>query len=585
MITEASTRVVRRLALAGALAVALGGACAGSVAADPHGPQPSGRVPYSPSELVLADGRVRALSTLAAAASAATTQAAPAPPVAGAAARAGLTFPQALASLAVKRELPGGLAASDRAAWIAARISYKQLSGARRAELGAVLDTLTAVAHAGELTPSRVPELMLTLARNRQWWTSGPELSYGQRVGFPGSGLVWEYYPGQGIQIQWLGTFGAANGLYDDHSYNALASLLDQAVGLAAVRAGGIAWEYDFAFDGGEPPWVSSITEGTAVQALARAGTTLEVPAFLTDAHEALGIFTVAAPVGIRSPTSAGARYLIYSFAPHEYVINAFIQSLVGLFDLASTGDTLATSLFRAGLAQARIDVPKYNTGFWSLYDQYSESTLSYHELLTGFLVNLCDETHETTPTALAILGLTPPTGTTGTTGTTGSTGTTGATGTTGTTGSTGTTSTGGTTFGSTGTTGPTGATGTTGTTVNPNDIFCTAAASFKTDLKQPPVITIAHLASTHATLLAQVPITLSKISEVTFAVSYGGHVVSETSIELGHGRHSLDWRPPHRGAWTVTVSAVDLAGNHAQTSAKVTILAPPAHRAHKPAP
>jgi hypothetical protein len=579
MTMQASTRLSRRLGLLGALALLIGGAGVGVVAAAAN-PAGAGRRPYSPLELVLDHGRVRARSPLAAAASAS----APAPaaaPQAGAAAKAGLTFPQALAALATKRELSGTLAAADRAGWIAARISYKQLSGTRRTELGAVLDTLTAIAHAGELTPSRLPELVLTLARNRQWWSSGPLLSYGQRVGFPSSGLVWEYYPGQGIQIQWLGSFGAANGLYDTHNYNALAALLDQAVSLAAVRGEGIAWEYDFSFDGGAPPWVSAITEGTAVEALAAAGKALELPAYLTYAHQALGIFTLQPPVGVRSPTRAGARYLIYSFAPDEYVINAFIQSLVGLFDLASTGDTLATSLFREGLAQARIDVPKYNTGFWSLYDQYSESTLSYHELLTGFLVNLCSQTHETTPAALSILGLTPPpTGATGTTGPTGSTGSTGATG------ASGTSTTGGTTFGgSTGSTGTTGSTGPTGPTgpVNPNNVFCTVAASFKADLKQPPVITLGHLTSTHATIVAHVPMKLSKISAVTFAVSYASHVVSQTTLELGHGSHSLTWRPPHAGTWTVTLAATDLAGNRAQATTTVKILAAPAHR-HKPA-
>ena len=34
------------------------------------------------------------------------------------------------------------------------------------------------------------------------------------RVSFPGSELVWEYYAGQGIEIQWLGTFGEGNGYY-----------------------------------------------------------------------------------------------------------------------------------------------------------------------------------------------------------------------------------------------------------------------------------------------------------------------------------------------------------------------------------
>ena len=227
-----------------------------------------------------------------------------------------------------------------------------------------MLGNLTAIARAGLLTPSRLPALVLTLADNRQWWTSGPLLAPDQRVGFPGSGLVWEYYPGQGIEIQWLGTFGAANGLYDQHNWTAATNLLNQAIGLAALRGGGIAWEYDFSFDGGAPPWVSAITEGTAVQALGTTGAALENSSFIAAAHRGLGIFTLGPPTGIRSPTAAGARYLIYSFAPHEFVINAFIQSLVGLFDLAaSTGDSEAAALFRAGNAQARLDLPHYNTG------------------------------------------------------------------------------------------------------------------------------------------------------------------------------------------------------------------------------
>ena len=56
--------------------------------------------------------------------------------------------------------------------------------------------------------------LFQTLSRNVQWWTHGPLLAADQRVEFPGSQLVWEYYPGQGIQLQVLGSFGKANGLY-----------------------------------------------------------------------------------------------------------------------------------------------------------------------------------------------------------------------------------------------------------------------------------------------------------------------------------------------------------------------------------
>jgi hypothetical protein len=577
MIMEASTHHLRRLGLAGVAALAIAAAAAGGVAADPH-PRSGPAHPYSPLELVLSGGRVHPVQALAAAASAATPLT-PAPPLAGAAAKAGLTFPQALAALTAHRELPASTGAADRSIWIAARVCYKKLSGTRRAELGAVLDNLTQIAHAGELTPSRVPGLVLTLQRNTQWWSTGPLLSYGQRVGFAGSGLVWEYYPGQGIEIQWLGTFGAANGLWAQHNYDPFAALLDQAVSLATLRGGGFAWEYDFAFDGGAPLWVSAITEGTAVQALTEAATTLQSSAFLADAHQALGIFSVAPPTGVRSATAAGARYLIYSFAAHEYVINALVQSLVGLFTLASTGDPLAISLFRSGDAQAILDVPHFSTGYWSMYDQSAESTLSYHELLTGFLVNLCAQTHETNPTALSILGLAAPHGATGTTGSTGSTGATGTTGTTG------ATATGGTPFGgATGSTGTTGPTGPTGPSGNLNDVFCTAAAAFKADLRQPPVLTIGRLSSTRATALAHVPMTLSKVSTVTFAVAYGGHVVSQTMLELGHGSHSLLWRPPHSGSWTVTLNAVDLAGNHAtQATQAVRILPPPPPHRHKP--
>src|SRR6202035_586451 len=92
--------------------------------------------------------------------------------------------------------------------------SLGRLGGTRRTELGAVLANARAIAAAGQLTASRLPALFLTLERNRHWWTSEPLLSSGERVSFPGSRIVWEYYPGQGLEIQWLATFGEANGYF-----------------------------------------------------------------------------------------------------------------------------------------------------------------------------------------------------------------------------------------------------------------------------------------------------------------------------------------------------------------------------------
>ena len=114
---------------------------------------------------------------------------------------------------------------------------------ARAVELDAVTENLHDIATAGELSASRLPQLFLTLERNVQWWPSDPMLAYGQRVSFPGSQLVWEYYPGQGLQLQILASFGKANGLFDQgpSEYPAMQSLLGELIPLAAQRAGGIA--------------------------------------------------------------------------------------------------------------------------------------------------------------------------------------------------------------------------------------------------------------------------------------------------------------------------------------------------------
>ena len=133
------------------------------------------------------------------------------------------------------------------------------------------------------------------------------------------------------------------------------------------------------------PPWVSAMAQGTGIEALTRAyrafgpgrrrptgGGSPATPSaapYLQIAHRALSIFTVGPPVGVRIGTSIGARYLQYSFAPGADIINAFLQSLIGLYDYAHvSGDREAAALFAAGDRQARAELPQFDTGRWSLY-------------------------------------------------------------------------------------------------------------------------------------------------------------------------------------------------------------------------
>jgi hypothetical protein len=273
-----------------------------------------------------------------------------------------------------------------------AKVTVKKLHGARRRQLDAVLSNTRALAATGLLTAQRAPLAFLTLQRNRAWWAGGPLLRSGQRVSFTGSQLVWQYYPGQGLQVQWLGTFGRANGLFQAQNHDPeLRALLDEAVGLAVPRAGGIAWESLFGFDGGRPPWVSGLSQGTAIQALARAAVRLQAPAYFQAARSALGIFRTPPPEGVLVATPVGAHYLQYSFNPNLRIINGFIQALNGLFDFAElANDPEGRALFAAGEAEARVEVPLFDTGAWSLYRPGRESELGYHTLLRDFLRGLC---------------------------------------------------------------------------------------------------------------------------------------------------------------------------------------------------
>jgi hypothetical protein len=469
------------------------------------------------------------------------------------AARAKLTFAAGLDRLLAAGQIDQATRDADRAALLAARRSLGRITGTRHVELGAVLAILDEVAAAGGLTPSRLPELVLTLTRNRTWWTTGPLLSAGRRVGFAGSELVWQYYPGQGLQIQWLGTFGKANGYFlGGTTHNTqLAALLDEAIALAAQRAGGIAWEYDFHFDGGSPPWVSGLAEGTAVQALGRAAVRFGRPDYFTAASSGLGIFSAPPPAGVRVGTPVGARYLIYSFAPHELVINAFVQALVGLYDYAGLSNSDAVrALFTAGEAQARIDVPHYDTGAWSLYDQSTESDLSYHVLLRDFLSHLCERLRA--PATVAQTVVTPPPPAATTVG-----------------------PSGGTPAGTPTTPTPTPAPspGPAPASTPSADVYCTAADHFTAYMHQPPVLAITPVGRARAGRAGDVRLLLSKISTVTLVASRAGRTVYRMREQLGHGTRMLAWRPPAPGRYRLTADATDLAGNSAQAAA-VTVTA-----------
>ena len=281
-------------------------------------------------------------------------------------------------------------------AFNAALAAEKRLTATRLTELDAVTESVHQLAVSNQLTPSRLAVVVATLNANRIWWTTGSLPAPDQRIQFSGSQLVWEYYPGQGLQLQVLGTFGAADAMYTagPSQYPAMEQLLSEMIPLASQRGGGTTWEYYFSFDGGAPPWTSAMSQATGLEALTRAFQATKNPYYLQVAASAMAIFSKPPPIGVTVPTTLGVRFLQYTFAPNLSIINAFLQTLIGLYDYGHvSGSTAAQSLFAQGNAEAMAELPSFNTGAWSLYQPGVEDDLSYHELVTGFLHQLCTMT------------------------------------------------------------------------------------------------------------------------------------------------------------------------------------------------
>ncbi len=286
--------------------------------------------------------------------------------------------------------------------WYVNAIStYGRLRGARREQLGYVIDSVEALAMSGRLGATRMPASFVQLERNRRYWRSLPYPGAGDQVSFRGSEILYQYFPGEGLQLHPLSTFKKANHMHGACQRGepscdeaGLRRLLDEMTELAVRRSRRfIAWEYAFHFGGGSPPWISGLAQGSALQSFARAGDLLGEPRYIETARQSLGAFETGPPRGVRTTgPRGGVHYLEYSFAPRLFIFNGFLQALLGLHDFGRiAGEARATRLFREAEPEARAEVPLSDVGDWSLYSyRGAESTADYHELLREFLASMC---------------------------------------------------------------------------------------------------------------------------------------------------------------------------------------------------
>jgi hypothetical protein len=410
-----------------------------------------------------------------------------------------------------------------------AKNTVNRLSGVRRANLEGVVRSLDRISRSGLFTVSRMPALFFQLQHNVEFWpstrlpripppTPSPCRYFAQKAGyvtpvryvFDDSPIVFEYYPGNGLQLQPLANFGKANalanackGVYGPKvpcHLDQLKTLLDALVSTSSTRGGFTAWEYWFPFGGGNPPWTSGLSQGTAIQALVQGAQLLNDPHYLDVAKSALAAFTTPPPNGVLTHAFGGDWYLQYSFAPHLFILNGFLQSLNGIYDLAkATGDPGAQAIFTRGDRAAQNAIPHYDTGAWSLYSLGgNESDLNYHRVVRDFLKGLCQRTNAAT--------------------------------------------------------------------------YCKYSQKFTDYLSQHPKLDFLGASGARARHAVALRFRLSKISCVSVQVKRGGRLAYANRLQFPYGVHGFSWVPRAAGTYTVTFTTIDYLDHHTITDGKVTV-------------
>ena len=396
-----------------------------------------------------------------------------------------------------------------------ARSTAGRLSGTRRANLQDVIFALDRIARSGSLTVSRMHALFFQLDHNTQFWPSKPlprippptpsPCRYFAKKGgfvtpvryvFDDSPLIFEYYPGNGLQLQALANWGKVNalagaclGVYGPNvpcQPDQLRTYLDAMVSIASSRGGFTTWEYWFPFGGGSPPWTSGLSQGTAITALVRGYLVLKDPRYLAMARSAVKAYTTPAPEGVRTHAFGGDWYAEYSFAPGTFILNGFLQALNGIWDLYTvTKSSSVRAIFTRGSRAAKHALHHYDTGAWSLYTfRGQEDDLNYHRLVRDFLKGLCERTQDR--------------------------------------------------------------------------VYCTYSARFTAYLHQHERLRYVGPHSARVGHAVRLSFRLSKISCVTLEVKRGSTTVFTSRVLEPYGTHSFSWAPRSAGSYTVELTAFD---------------------------
>ena len=275
-----------------------------------------------------------------------------------------------------------------------ARRLLRKLAGTRRRALRPCSRTSTRSPRAATLTASRLPALFETVARNRQWWASGPLLRYGQRVSFAAARSSGSTTPARGCRSSGSGR-SARQRAVEDEATTPTCARCSTRLSLAARAPAGSRWSTSSTSTAATPPWASGLAQGTGDPGAVARRVRLTRAALLRGRALALGIFRTAPPSGVRVATEHGAHYLSTRSRRRCACSTPSRRRSTACTTSRCSPTTRGPRAVRGRRGELRVALPAYDTGAWSRYSLHTEADLGYHKLARDFLVSLCTRLQE----------------------------------------------------------------------------------------------------------------------------------------------------------------------------------------------
>ena len=201
-------------------------------------------------------------------------------------------------------------------------------------------------------------------------------------------GVVYRYFAGRSFEFHPLANFGRLNALVAANDAAGAQQLADALIARGVYQhGGGIGFEYEFPFGGGQPPWLSGMAQAVAAQALAGAASLVpdEAAAYMREAHAAYAVVP-----RLLVKVAAGPWIRLYAFSSLP-VFNAQLQTVLSLNAYAkAANDSGASSLAARMQTSAAEMIGRFDTGYWTYYSlAHDPSPLDYQQFVVQLLHKL----------------------------------------------------------------------------------------------------------------------------------------------------------------------------------------------------